>query len=147
MDLGAYLSGYADGEGCFCVTFNRSARHAHGWDIRPSFSVSQNHERAQVLELFRKTLGCGTLRPDRSDRTLKFEVRSVPELVAKVIPHFQKYPMLSAKQRDFDIFTVICEMMNRGEHLAEAGFKRIATMAAEINSTGKKKYPRIEIKV
>jgi len=50
MDLGAYLSGYADGEGCFCVTFNRSKRHTLGWDIRPSFSVSQNHDRAQVLE-------------------------------------------------------------------------------------------------
>jgi len=38
--LKAYLSGYADGEGCFCVSFNRSKRHRFGWEIRPSFSVS-----------------------------------------------------------------------------------------------------------
>src|SRR5574341_150636 len=78
MDQGAYLSGYADGEGCFCVTFNRSKRHALGWDVRPSFSVSQNRDRAEILELFLGTFGCGTIRPDRSDRTLKYEVRSVP---------------------------------------------------------------------
>ena len=89
MDIRPYISGYVDGEGCFTVSFSPRSKLRVGWEVRPSFSVSQNHERAQVLELFRKTLGCGTLRPDRSDRTLKFEVRSVPELVAKVIPHFQ----------------------------------------------------------
>ncbi len=147
MDLRAYLSGYADGEGCFCVTFNRSKRHVFGWDIRPSFSVSQNRERAQILELFHQSFGCGSMRPDRSDRTLKFEVRSVPELVRAVIPHFRENPMLSMKQRDFDMFAGICEMMGRGEHLTAEGFNRIAAMASEINRNGKKKYPRVEIKV
>src|SRR2546422_8946108 len=76
----AYLSGYADGEGCFCVTFNRSKRHKFGWEIRPSFSVSQNGDRAEVLELFRKRLGCGTLRPDRSDSSA---VESCPEEIGR----------------------------------------------------------------
>ena len=147
MDLGAYLSGYADGEGCFCVTFNRSRRHAFGWDIRPSFSVSQNRERAQILELFMRTFGCGSIRPDRSDKTLKYEVRSVPELVKRVVPHFRCNPLLSAKRRDFEVFAEICGMMGRGEHLGRKGFDRIATLASSINPSGKKRYPRIEIKV
>jgi hypothetical protein len=99
----AYLSGYADGEGCFCVSFNRSRRHRFGWEIRPSFSVSQNGDRAEVLELFQRVLGCGTLRPDRSDRTLKFETRSVSDLAAKVIPQFERYPLLSSKRNDFEV--------------------------------------------
>ena len=147
MDLEAYLSGYADGEGCFCVTFNRSKRHALGWDIRPSFSVSQNRERAQILELFQRTFGCGAIRPDRSDRTLKYEVRSVSDLVTNVIPHFRSYPLLSAKREDFEVFAEVCERMNRGEHLTIDGFALIAEIASGINRTGKKKYPRIEIKV
>lgn len=147
MDLGAYLSGYADGEGCFCVTLNRSKRHVFGWDIRPSFSVSQNHDRAQVLELFQKTFRCGAIRPDRSDRTLKYEVRSVPEIVTKVVPHFRRYPMVSSKQREFEVFAGICEMMNRGEHRTRVGFNQIVALASEMNPTGRKKYPRIEIKV
>ena len=147
MHLGAYLSGYADGEGCFCVTFSRSKRHALGWDVRPSFSVSQNRDRAEILEMFRETFGCGTIRPDRSDRTLKYEGRSVPEIVANVIPHFRRYPLLSSKQRDFELFADISEQMGRGEHLTTDGFVKIAAMASKINRTGKKKYPRIEIKV
>src|SRR6266550_3352028 len=65
-----YLSGYADGEGCFCVTFNRSKRHKFGWEIRPSFSVSQNGDRSEVLVIYQQLFGCGTIRPDRSYRTL-----------------------------------------------------------------------------
>ena len=107
--LKAYLSGYADGEGCFCVSFNRSERHRFGWEVRPSSSVSQNDDRSQVLELFRSTLGCGTIRPDRSDRTLKYETRSVSDLAMKVIPMFVQHPLRSSKQNDFEKFASIAQ--------------------------------------
>src|SRR3989442_15775688 len=145
-NLLAYLSGYADGEGCFCVTFNRSKRHAFGWDIRPSFSVSQNHDRAEVLRVLQNTLGCGWIRPDRSDRTLKYEVRSVPDLVHKVIPHFERYPLLSGKAKEFEAFAEICKKMLRREHLTRVGFRGILELAERLNALSKKRYPRSEIK-
>lgn len=76
----AYLSGFADGEGSFCVSLNQSKRHRFGWEIRPSFSVSQNRTRAKILREFKKYLGCGSIRPDRSDNTLKYEVRGISEV-------------------------------------------------------------------
>ena len=79
------------------MSFSRSARHRFGWEIRPSFSVSQNDDRSQVLELFRSTLGCGTIRPDRSDRTLKYETRSISDLATKVLPLFEQHPLRSSK--------------------------------------------------
>ena len=147
MEVEAYLSGYVDGEGCFCVSINRSKRHKFGWEIRPSFSVSQNRNRASVLEILKQRLGCGTIRPDRSDRTLKFEVRSISDLVAKVIPHFEKYPLLSDKNLDFEKFADICEMMQIKEHLTKEGFQKILKLASEINRSGKKKFLREEIKI
>ena len=147
MDTHSYLSGYVDGEGCFCVTFNRSKRHSLGWDIRPSFSVSQNRDRAEVLYLLRDTFRCGWIRPDRSDRTLKYEVRSVPDLVAKVIPHFECYPLRSSKAREFEAFAEICKMMFRKEHLVGPGFAKIVGLAALLNASSKKRYPRLEIMV
>ena len=140
-----YLSGYADGEGCFTVTFNRSERHKFCWDIRPSFSVSQNADRAEVLEIFRRTFGCGSIRPDRSDRTLKYEVRSVQELVSQVLPHFEQFPLLSSKQKDFERFAAIVQLMHRGEHLSSEGFAQIVKIAEDLNSASKKRYQRSEI--
>ena len=49
LDLASYISGYVDGEGCFCVSFQPSRRHRFGWEVRPSFSVSQNADRAALL--------------------------------------------------------------------------------------------------
>ena len=51
MDIGSYISGYIDGEGCFCISFQPSKRHLLGWEVRPSFSVSQNQERSETLDL------------------------------------------------------------------------------------------------
>src|SRR5690348_18011022 len=104
MDLNSYISGFVDGEGCFCVSFQPSTRHRFGWEVRPSFSVSQNADRAELLYMIQEKWGCGFIRPDRSDKTLKFEIRNVSDLVAKVLPHFRTYPLLSSKQTDFERF-------------------------------------------
>ncbi len=147
MDVESYLSGYADGEGCFCVSINKSWRHEFGWELRPSFSVSQNSDRAEVLEMLKQHFACGSIRPDRSDRTLKYEVRSVPELVEKVIPHFEENPLLSGKQRDFELFAKICRKMYQGEHHTKKGFNRILELAFEMNPSGSRKYTKEEIKI
>ena len=131
MDTKSYLSGYADGEGCFCVSINKSGRHRFGWEIRPSFSVSQNNDRSQVLEMFKQHFDCGTIRPDRSDRTLKYEVRSVNELVERVIPHFEANPLLSSRQREFELFAQICRMMYRDEHRTREGFKKVVVSTTD----------------
>jgi hypothetical protein len=145
MDIKSYLSGYADGEGCFCVSINKSWHHVFGWEIRPSFSVSQNSDRAQVLEILKQHFGCGTIRPDRSDRTLKYEVRSVEDLVERVIPHFEETPLLSSKQHDFELFAKVCRRMYRGEHRTREGFKCTVELALKMNPSGKRKYTEIKI--
>jgi hypothetical protein len=103
LDVPSYSSGYVDGEGCFSVSISPRPTLLVGWGVRPSLSVSQKADRSEVLLLIQRYFGCGTLRPDRSDRTLKWEVRSLPLLIERVVPHFYRYPLLSGKQRDFDL--------------------------------------------
>jgi hypothetical protein len=51
VDLGSYISGYVDGEGCFTVSISPRPTLLVGWEVRPSLSVSQNGDRAEVLLL------------------------------------------------------------------------------------------------
>jgi hypothetical protein len=99
--LSAYISGYVDGEGCFTVSISPRATLRAGWEVRPSLSVSQNGDGAEVLRLIRSHFGCGSIRPDRSDKTLKWETRRLEDLLAHVVPHFERYPLLSGKRFDF----------------------------------------------
>jgi LAGLIDADG endonuclease len=112
VDLPSYISGYVDGEGCFTVSISPRPTLVVGWEVRPSVSVSQNGDRSEVLFEIQRYFGCGTVRPDRSDRTLKCEVRSLPLILDRVIPHFRRHPLLSGKQMDFELFAEICERMN-----------------------------------
>ena len=79
MDVNAYISGYVDGEGSFCVSFSPSNRHLIGWEIRPSFSVSQNRDRSEVLHLLARGLSNRDIgrRLFVSETTVKFHVANI----------------------------------------------------------------------
>src|SRR5207248_1112870 len=140
VDFPSYISGYVDGEGCFTVSISPRRSMSVGWEVRPSISVSQNGDRSEVLLDIRRYFDCGTIRPDRSDRTLKWEVRSLPLLVDRVVPHFRRYPMRSGKQRDFELFASVCERMVRGQHRSAAGLSEIVRLAGAMNPSGKRGY-------
>ena len=135
-----YVSGYVDGEGCFTVSFSPRAKLLAKWEVRPSFSVSQNKDRSEVLYQLKKYFTCGKIRPDRSDKTLKYEVRSIGDLISKVIPHFRKFPLQSSKQSDLECFALICEKVFQGRHLLPEGIAEIYKLAVKMNPSGKRKY-------
>ena len=138
VDLPSYISGYVDGEGCFTVSFSPRPALSVGWEARPSLSVSQNGDRIEVLLSIQRYFSCGTLRRDRSDRTVKWETRSLPTIATRVLPHFRRYPLLSGKQLDFELFDDICRRMCRGDHREPAGMAEIVRLAAKMNPSGKR---------
>ena len=140
-----YIAGYVDGEGCFSVSFTKRTKFLVGWETKPSFSVSQNHDRAEVLYLMQHYFGAGHMRRDRSDNTLKYEVRRLDDLITKVIPHFKKYPILSGKHKDFLLFEKVCLCMKKGEHKKLNGLKKITQYAFQMNPSGKRKYSKEDV--
>jgi hypothetical protein len=138
--LSAYISGYADGEGCFTVSISPREKLRAGWEVRPSFSVSQNGDRAEVLHVLQSYFRCGSFRPDRSDRTLKWETRRLDDLVERIVPHFIDYPLLSAKQLDFERFAFVCRLMADGEHRRREGLIKIVAATRGMNPSGKRRY-------
>lgn len=145
MDIASYISGFVDGEGCFCVSFQPSRRHRFGWEVRPSFSVSQNADRAEILYMFQRRWQCGFIRPDRSAKTVKYEVRNVRHLVERVLPHFRAYPMMSSKQADVERLDRVCQLIAERRHLGLEGFEQIVRIAVEMNPSGKRKYSGSDI--
>ena len=145
MSLESYISGYVDGEGCFTISFSRRLKMKTGWEVKPSFSVSQNENRAQVLKLMQRYFGCGSIRRDYSDKTLKFETRNLQNLLRKIIPHFQKFPLLSEKRRDFLFFARVCKLVAKKKHLTASGLKQITKFAFQMNPGSKRKYTKADI--
>jgi intein-encoded DNA endonuclease-like protein len=144
-DINQYISGYVDGEGCFNVSFSKRDKFTLGWETKPSLSVSQNENRSETLFEMQKIFKSGFMRRDFSDKTLKYEIRSLNDLITKVIPHFDAYPMLSSKQKDFKLFKTICFLMQKGEHKNKKGLRKIVSLACKMNPGGKRKYSEQDI--
>jgi hypothetical protein len=144
-NIAEYISGYVDGEGCFSVSFSRRKKFLIGWETKPSFAIGQNYDRAEVIKLMKKFFKCGSIRRDYSDKTLKFETRSLDDLIEKIIPHFQKYSLLSGKKKDFYLFVKICQLMTKKKHLTKHGLKKIVDLAYRMNVSGKRRYKKDKI--
>ena len=138
--LSAYISGYVDGEGCFTVSISPRARLKVGWEVRPSLSVSQNGDRAEVLHAIQAYFGCGSIRPDRSDKTLKWETRRLEDILGRVIPHFESYPLLSGKRLDYERLAAVCTLMASGAHRRRDGLVQIVELVRMMNPSGRRRY-------
>jgi len=143
--IGYYLSGYTDGEGSFCVSFSPRPKLKTLLEVRPSFSVSQNSDRQEVLYLFKQYFSCGTIRRNPSDRTFKYEVRSIQDLIGKVIPHFVEYPLISSKRKDFEMFVLICNMIKENKHLQKNSLRKIIELSYQMNGLGARRYKKQEL--
>ena len=140
-ELANYISGYVDGEGCFSVSLSKRSKLRVGWEVKPSFAVGQNYDRREVLDIMHEHFGCGHIRRDWGDKTLKYEVRKAEDLMNKIIPHFRKFPLKSAKQKDFLLFAEICRKMKSSEHRKVRGLRVIVKLAYSMNGSGKRKLP------
>ena len=76
-----------------------------------------------MLEPIRERLGCGRIRPNsKRDRALVLVVRKREDLLGRVIPFFERNPMLSTKQADFEKFADVVRELALGNHRTDAGF-------------------------
>ena len=72
-------------------------------------------------------------------------MRSLNDLLTKVIPHFESYPLMSGKAKDFELFKCVCLLMEKGRHTTLSGLRDITRLAFQMNPSGLRKYKRAEI--
>lgn len=140
-----YVTGLSEGEGCFSVSFNLRERLKVKIETKPSFSISLDKGDLSLLKSIREYFDCGGIRFSRSDRVYKYEVRSLPELLERIIPHFEKYPLQGRKIKDFELFREICFMMKANLHLSAKYLRKIIDLAYEMNPSGKRRYTKEDL--
>jgi hypothetical protein len=135
----AYVTGLTEGEGCFCVSFALRSKLRTGIEVRPSFSLSLNEKDLPLLQDLQTFFGCGWIRESRSDRTCKYEVRSIGDLLNQILPHFEGFPLRGNKARSFHSFSRVCRMIEQGDHCDRASLEEIVRVAYEMN-LGRRRY-------
>jgi hypothetical protein len=64
--------------------------------------------------------------------SVQFRVESLKELLV-VIDHFEKYPLLTKKRVDFELFKLAINLIKNKEHLTEEGLNKLVSIKASLN--------------
>lgn len=104
-----WVTGFVDGEGCFLINiFLRKA--IQKWEIRPCFQIRLHSRDLDVLKQIKSFFkGVGNIYIYESEIVYKVQKRE--DLINVIIPHFDKYSLLTEKQNDFTIFKNILTMV------------------------------------
>jgi hypothetical protein len=135
-EVGFLLSGFALGEGSFMVVARRRGDHTMKWKLSAAFNVSQKDR--VPLDLFRETLGCGTIRKAGNDGWY-WEVNHLRDIQAHVIPFFERFPLIGQKAEEFGRFRAAARLLSKGR-LSYLDYAEVLTLREQMNGGGKRRY-------
>jgi hypothetical protein len=77
--------------------------------------------------------GLGIISVSKSKNMCAFRVSSPKQILEVVLPHFYKYPLVTKKYIDYQLFKNIVEIILNKEHLTERGLQEIVNLRASLN--------------
>jgi len=91
------------------------------------FSIGLHKGDLALLEMIRASLGgVGNITKQGND-LIRFRVSSTKDLKV-IIDHFNKYPLITQKRADFELFKLIVDIISRKEHLTTEGLRKIVNL-------------------
>lgn len=145
-----WVTGFSDGESSFSIRTTIDKSRKIPIRILPIFSIELHIRDIEVLNRIKNyfKVGSVTTRIKNNKETATYAVNSVKELITVIIPHFNKYPLITQKQADFILFTDIIGLINDKQHLTEKGLLKILSiknsMGKGLNINMKTLYPNLE---
>lgn len=141
-----FFTGFVQKDGCFHVNIQKDNTAKHKIRLKPYFYVTQlntfNKQISPILRYGRDLLQTGHYVADKRLNCSSLRVNTLKGLMNNVLPHFEKYPLLSRKKEDYLVFREIVEKMKRKLHLDEKVFLELVEKAVLMNNKGRyrKKY-------
>jgi LAGLIDADG DNA endonuclease family protein len=146
-----WIRGFVDGEGCFSIGFvaqpdipdqnrpyGRRTAYRTGYQVSPRFVVVQGARSLRCLKEIREFFGVGSIYLNRrhdnhKEHLYAYYVTKRDDLLSVIIPFFERYPLRTAKQEDFQRFATIIRMMELGDHKTFQGLVQIASVIQHMN--------------
>ena len=131
-----WVSGFVAGDGGFSIYVRPTKDYIFSEKVYCRFHIAQHSKDLKLMYLFIKFFGCGTvnLRSNISTPRCDFIVQDFDSLLNKVIRHFDSYPLLNLKQKDFICFKDCIELIKSKNHLTREGLDKIKSLSLEMNS-------------
>ncbi len=133
-----WIVGFVDGEGTFSASIFRNRTASLGWQVFPEFVVTQGCRGINALEEIKAFFKCGNIYinhrvGNHRENVAKYCVRSVRDLNKVIVPFFKTNSLVTSKKSDFETFSMIMDIIDKGQHLDLEGLIRIAKLSESMN--------------
>jgi hypothetical protein len=126
-----FITGLTDAEGCFTMSVGKNDKSKVGWAVKLSFQIGLHNKDRALLEQIQSYFKVGNISKHGSNM-LHFRVESVKDL-AKLINHFDKYPLITKKHAEYILFKKAYLIMLNKVHLTEDGLAKFVGIKASLN--------------
>ena len=128
-----WITGFTDGEGSFIIKISKAKGYRLGWKIQPVFQIKLNLRDLDLLSCIKDYFGgAGVISLEKN--AAKLSISKLSDIIEKVIPHFETYPLLTKKCADFELFKQIILIIKEEPSLSEQGFMKILNLRYYLNN-------------
>lgn len=140
---GEYIAGFIDGEGCFTIVISKHPTKKLGLDARLHFQIELRSDDLEILQQIQKTLDCGHIYTLNYERYgwhphVELKVSSIREIIDKLIPFFNQYPLRAKKRLSYQYFLQAVEIFKSKQHLTLDGIDKLRAIRKKMNKFSKK---------
>lgn len=98
-----FVTGLLDAEASFSISVHQKSKLKKGnWVVQAAFQIRMHSKDSDLLALVQQFFkGVGFFTQDVKANTVNYSVTKLGDLINIIIPHFDSYPLQSAKKLDF----------------------------------------------
>jgi len=129
------VTGFADAESSFSVKVAKDEKRFKSLRIAPIFAIELHEKDYNLLKQINAFFRVGTIikRVKNGNPCVIYSVQSIKALKDVIIPHFDKYNLLTQKREDFRMFSLVVDMLYNGQNKTEEGLNEILSYKASIS--------------
>ena len=128
-----FITGFTDAEGCWNVSITKSKTHKLGLKVQLFFSIRLHKKDYLLLEWVKNFFSVGKIYIE--ENFIQLKVYSEKDLYI-IINHFYKYPLITEKWADYELWKQIYNLIMRDLHLTKEGLLKIVAIKAAMNPSG-----------
>lgn len=126
-----YITGLVDAEGSFGVSISKNSSRSLGYVINVSFEIALQASDKHILLKLKDYFRVGGIYKHGNDM-YRYKVSSIKDIVTAIIPHFDKFPLVTQKRADFFLFKQIILILNKGT-LKPKDLQEVVNIKAVLN--------------
>lgn len=128
-----WLAGFVNAEGCFSIDLRKASAYKSGYQVRLRFRISQHIRDHMLMQSLTEYLNCGIIEVYPKSNAVNFSVFKFDDITTKIIPFFNKYPIIGIKASGFEKFCKAADLISSGQHLSSEGLEKIRQIKSELD--------------